>query len=671
MIIHLDFETFSLVDIKKFGAYRYASDPSTEILMAAVAVDDEEPLIYVCDDFLMLAGTHKEQNESKEALELMELWQDPEVLVYAHNSQFELAVSHYKMLDQMGIIPPRLEQFRCTAAMCRRAAMPANLDKAGEALELDIKKDRKGKNLINKFSKLVKRRKKGVSNTIRIYGYEEPEAFREFISYCKQDVRTEREVHKKLSDFEMKGDTLDTFLLDAKINHRGIPVNVPALKTAAKVIKDCETEYFAKFRDMTGLNPTQSVKVKALLDSGGYPYKNMEAKNVDKALKDTSWAKSKKFVDILYYRKMSSYTATKKVTSMLACECGDGLVRGCHLYYGAGTGRWSAKLIQPQNFKRPDPSINSKEAFELICNNCDRFELEALYGNPLEVISSCIRHFIMVPNDEMLDGDYSSIEARIVCWLAGQEDALQRFRDKVDSYIDMATVIFSKKSKDISKDERWMGKQTVLGCGFGMGKVKFYDQCVDLSESFGITGLKITRRLAETSVDKFRKKYNKVANLWYVADAAARKAILYPGKKFTAGEKLFFCCIESNGIPFLLMKLPSGRNIVYPHPKIEGKNITFYGQIPSSERWGRISTYGAKLIENATQGIAADIMAKGADNAVKRGFDVFALIHDQALSALMNKTKKGFSEALTDIPKWSTGLPIETDVDVVPYYVKL
>ena len=279
----------------------------------------------------------------------------------------------------------------------------------------------------------------------------------------------------------------------------------------------------------------------------------------------------------------------------------------------------------------------------------------------------------------MYDADYAAVEARIVCWLAGQADALQRFRDNIDSYVLMASTIFGKETRDVTKDERWLGKQTVLGCGFQMGDEKFLNQCVEKAEQYGIKGISVTPELAKKSVQGFREDYDQVQQLWWDTDRAARNAILHPGRTFKAGPFLKFCVVQTGGIPFLVMRLPAGRSIVYPYPALEENpkkpgrtDITFFGKLPmKSGKWGRVKTYGGKLVENATQGTAADIMAHGACNAIDRGFDVLTLIHDQALGADDGRDVEEFCAALTDTPAWAAGLPVKAEGKVVPYYLKL
>ena len=678
---HLDYETRSPADIRKVGGYKYIEHPDAKVLMMAIARNDEEPHVWYCDEFGMDL-TKAEAAEAYVARRLLDAAIKDAAPIYAHNAQFERGVTMFKW--PFDSAKPTQEQWRCTAAMARRAALPAALDKCGAALGLDQTKYARGSALMKMFS--IPNKKTGEYTM----PYDDPEAFREYGHYCKQDVRSEQAIHQALKAFEMKGDTLATFLVDAKLNDRGVPVNVPALIKTQKLIEEVQTDYVAQFNAIVGLNPTQRQKVLDWLNERGYPADNLQSVTVHKWLDNPSWSDDcPEALRALQLREYTSYAAVTKIKTMLHCACEDGMVRGTLMYYGAHTGRWSGRLIQTQNLKRPTIK-DTHRAYEMLCEGACRDHIELMYGNPLEMISSCVRHFIKFPDHDFIQADYAAVEARIVCWLADQVDALDRFRDNIDSYVDMASMVFSKSVASINGDERWLGKQTVLGCGFGMAAKTFYDQCKKLAAAFNIKGLSVTKQLAKASIKAFRTKYDKVSALWGKFERAATNAVKNPGRKYDAGSKVWFSCVTTAGKQFLVMKLPSGRSIVYPEPKIEQKKktytdidgethtmigdcITFWGQIPNSSRFGRISTYGAMLVENATQGVAADLMAHGTCVAEARGFEIATLIHDEALAKhdlSKGQTPDAFAEALTDLPCWAAGLPLKAEAQIIPYYLK-
>ena len=679
--LHLDYETFSRADLEDVGAYRYAADPSTRILVLGLALGDEEPRFLYPADVLEAFGLEQDPVAVEWAL----LMVDPETLCYAHSATFEIAISRYHLLEDLGLQPPGLDQWRCTAAMARRANLPGGLEKLGATLGLSEQKDPAGKKLIKLF---CEPQRVGKRKGQRVTPWDEAEKWWQFVGYCGQDVRTERDNGHRLAAFELKGMPLATWLATIRLNDRGVPVNVDALRPTQAIIEEAQAGIGAQFQDLTGLTYRQRDRVLEWFEARGYKQGDMKAVSVTRALEKRNWATDDSVYRALELKQDLSFSAVNKVTSMLECECGDGLVRGTLRWHGAGPGRWAAELIQPQNYKRPTFK-DTMDAYAAICDGTIRTaeDMELLFGTPLDVIASCIRHYIQLPNGQkMFDADYTAVEARIVCWLAGQLDALERFRKydetgsrEWDSYIRMAMVIFDAMLEDISKDQRWLGKQTVLGCGYQMWVDKFFKQAVEKAEQFGIKGIRITMELAEKAVIAFREEYDKVVDLWYAADRAARNAILHPGKIYRAGPFLRFGVVTTNGVPFLAMKLPSGRSIVYPWPAIEpderkpGRDaITYYGRLPGNRTvWGRCPTYGGKLVENASQGTAGDFMGHGLVTALEREFDVFAIIHDQALAADDGRPVEEFCAALTDLPAWAVGMPLRAEGKVVPFYLKL
>jgi DNA polymerase len=669
---HLDYETYSAADIRSVGAYRYAADPSAEVLILAIARGSEAPVPWVPERWRGCLDIDCDPAE-----ELLEEMCGTKGLIYAHNAEFETAVTAYCWPKELQHLKkPRLERWRCTAAMARRAALPAKLADISAYFKLgDKAKDKAGSALIRIFS--VPNKKTGA----RVLPSDRPDKFQEFINYCVQDVVAEQEVHRRLLPFAVTGACEEAFLLHARMNYRGLPVNVSALRNAQELVEEIEEKLGARFSEVTGgLAPAQVKALVPWLQKRGYPADNMQAATVEAALKDTSWAKSQKAIDALELRQQLAFSAVKKVKSMLDCECGDGKVRGTLQYYGAGTGRSAGRLVQPQNFKRPSFK-DTALSYQMIQEGTTLEELDLLYGNPMEAIASSIRHFIQLPGgDKILNADYAGIEARIVCWLADQLDALREFREYdagrgPNAYELMASSIFEMPLKSISKDgiERFIGKQTVLGCGFGMGAPKFADTCANY-------GQVIPLELAEKAVGIFRQVRSRVVKLWGKCESAARAAINDPETWYPAGSKIRFAVTDAGDTRFLVMRLPSGRNIVYPEPALEksprnGKlQITFHGQVPHKSIWGRVSTYGGKLVENATQGTAADVMFNGACKAEKADFRIITLIHDEALSRPRStdydSELKEFMKCLCDLPDWAEDLPIVADGKVVPYYLK-
>jgi len=715
--IHIDYETRSQADIGDVGAYRYAEDESTEIMCAALAVGDERPAMWINPRFEVDDGLFTIKTEPR-AWEIMSLMQEPDRMIYAHNAQFELAITHFKGAKHGFFIRP--EQLRCTAAMCRRGAIPARLKDATAALFRDEsqQKDKDGSRLIQKFS--IPR--DGLFRDPRQHCAD----WLKFVEYCRQDVVVEQLLTHELNAFGMTGAVLDTFLFDMQINHYGLEVNIEALHNAQKIIEHVEAELTEQFVELTGFNPTQREVLLQWLKDRGYKGEDMTAGTVETELARMEEGDAKTALSL---RQKLSFASIKKVRSMIACACEDGRVRGTLQYYGAATGRWSGRLIQPQNFKRPTIK-HTDAAYKAICEGISAADMELFYGPPLEVIGSCIRHFIQPKQGVLLDVDFAAIEARLVCWLAGQQDALDEFAAGIDRYKIMASKIYGVPVDEVNAHpQRFVGKQCVLGCGYSMGGSKFRGTCASYNYELPWVADVVNKETGETvltdvelieaeqyvaerksaglshfdvlpfenkCVKAYRDSHKEVVSFWYEIERACKTAITTPGAKVPVRKVTVFCA-NTAGSKYLFIVLPSGRRLAYRDPQIvevydageeeivtedgavvqrkKRKQITFWGQLEGKTMWGRVKTYGGKLVENITQAVAADLMSNGAINAQRTGIQIATMIHDQCLAYCRDadeapKMLALLEKCLTTLPKWAEGFPVAVDGKITPYYRK-
>ena len=702
----LDYETRSRADIKEVGGYRYAADPSTEILMFAISRNDEPPLLW---DYHRGGGA---------ALALLkEMHSDPAAICYAHNAPFEIAISKYLMHKTFGLTPLALEQWRCTAAMCRRAAIPSSLDGASTFLNLKYKKDKIGSALIKIFSvPQAKGKHKGefltpdMPDLVTVAGKKITlaEAWRLFGEYCLQDVRAEREIAHALRAVELKGDVLKAFQFDLRMNERGVPINVEGVKKALALMEEYNIPKAEEFRRLTGLNPSQRDAVHKWLQERGYKHDDLTASTVEAALADPSVTGDVR--KVLELRQELSFAAVKKLPTMLEVCCPeDNRVRGSLMWSGAiRTHRWSGRLVQPQNMRKPSFK-GSEQAYRDILAGHGLDYLEMMYAPPLEVLASCIRNFIHDPEYQMLDADYSGIEARILAWICCQWDLLEAFKQGRDVYKEMAAKIFNVEVSTVTKDQRFVGKTAILGCGYGTGASKYKEMCAGF-------GVNISEELATQTVKTYRETNDQIAAAWWAMGCSAVQAVKAPGTKVQvqglAAPVVF--CYHLNTLPFpaLVMKLPSGHSLVYPQPKLNPiykikqysktekdkftwveiperyafdaqgnkkdgvwftEELSFYGQLPMSTQWGQIRTSPPRLCENLVQAVAGDFMTHGAMEAERQGYEIFMLVHDQALAPYRpdkGNTKEGFSKALCTLPPWAPGFPLESTCDIVDFYLK-
>lgn len=693
-MISLDIETRSEADLPKVGQHKYAEDPTTRILLLSI---NDGKLHRTWDAF------DPESLESTEAKMLLARGMKGGETFSAFNASFEHAVLAQRLLPDVGLsydITP--DQWRCSKFLALRACIPSSLATSADFLDCDFKKDSVGKRLIEIFSvpKDVKFASgltvtfpspvEHADEVVTVAGEKVTvaEAWRMFRDYCVRDVVVEMEVAAKLSGFADDEVMQAGFAFDMRMNDRGAPVHTAALDNALRMVEDYQSSVGREFRELTGLNQTQNAKVKAWLKARGYQRDDLQADTISAALADDEMTDELRHVLTLY--SYLSYAAIAKLPTMKAMTCADGRLRSQFIFHGARTGRWTSKGVQLQNAKRPviaDPD----GAFADVVAAIPPDVIEHTHGPLLGALSSVVRNFIH-PGDGrmMLDVDYSNIEGRVAAWLAGETKKLDHYRTGADLYKVLAADVFHTPVEDITKDQRFVGKVGDLSLQFGSGARKFWETCA-------AWGQPIDKTLADHTVRTYRDTYRRISQAWQAYADAAKAALQRPDKWFRVGEgwggfddmpPVWFAYTAKGPFPRLVMRLPSGRKLCFPkaelHTGVERRfvdfltgevtvrktdQIRFYGPVPQSSRWTMIGTHGADLFQSATQATAFDIMLHGCLTAEQRGFDIFAVIHDQALA--VDGDPDAFIAALTDHPEWlPDDFPLAAEGGRVPYYSK-
>lgn len=725
MAIHIDYESRSDSDLKKVGAYRYANDPSTRILMFAICEDDGPVMLW---DHLK-----PDTEESVAALSLFKRAIANGDLIYAHNIGFELAVTRYRGAADLGLTElPKLDNLRCVLAMCRKAALPVALGAVADLLKLDVQKDTMGTDLIHIFctprevilrapegEKVYDRSEKGRradnrKTTNPLDGWQAKDgthhdevlwdwlvtakeqtmtvrqAYDRFKEYCKRDVEVERLVHKKLHTFELKGDSLASFQFNLHMNDRGIPVNIKALKHAQKLILQYEKIAHTRFHRMTGLTPTQGAKFKAWLTERGYFQDNLQAETVETFLKDWSDYLTPEALKALTMYRLLNFAALAKVPAMLNAACDDGHVRGTMLWHGARTGRATGKIVQPQNMKKA--KVATDVAYEMICDECTLEEFEEFFASPLEMIASCARHFIHLPGRTFYDCDFVGVEARLAPWIVGDQDKLDSILSGVDPYKRIATMIFDVPYDQVTKAQRTIAKPVELGCVYGVAA-----QGLQTGLAGPPYNTKISLKEAQRIVKIYREKHPKTVKAWREMEDAAKLAITDGTTTEVLNGMAKFGRVKAAGMTYLVMVLPSGRRLYYPSPRIVKKfvkytvaemqehewkrekggytrdEIQFWGTVPGTNgaKWGFVNTHSSRLFENLVQALGVDCLDEGCISATKAGFDIFMVVHDEILSLdRPDATVQDLEKAFCNIGSWADGFPLAADGEVVPYYLK-
>ncbi len=689
--VHLDFETRSMADLKKVGAYQYSKHPSTVVLCMAWCVDDSPIYLWKHGDPL--------------PVELFS-WIQYGATIAAHNAFFEQCIWKNVCTPKMGWIPVPDNNWMCTLAKASAHALPRALGQCGEALGLKITKDAEGSRVMQK---LTKYRTPTKNNPSTIPGT--PEEYRILYRYCMTDVAAEREIDHALRDLNPKEQKL--WLLDQRINFRGVKVDRAACFAALEHIAYQKQEFDKCAAELTGGAVTafsQRDRLLKWINDSGEHLAGMDKKSVKDKLADALMGE--KVREVLEMRNEATRSSTAKYEAMLRMsDEQDWRARGNLIYHGASTGRFAGTGIQLHNLAKGKAPFDKKDSDEEQNRKVWEAvgELSALspqdfsdkHEFPMQRLSSLIRSTIMSENGyEFHVADYNAIEARVVMWLAGEMEALAGFDSGVGIYKDMASTIYAKPAEIISDDERQLGKTIVLGGGFGMGFFKFLLTCHAwgiklpsemvaevISRNYNDLHWRVTRyfeddrnrkklwesglsleehlgqlMFANQIVTSYRAKFPKIVQFWADMENAAVNAVYNTGSVIRCGKLSWL----SDG-QFLWLKLPSGRNLAYYSPRLEMKEkfgnqqmtLTFMTVDSITRKFVRRASYGGLLVENATQAVARDIMGEAMVRVEEAGFPVILTVHDEVISEVpYGRSNKEFCELLSTRPEWASDLPL-------------
>lgn len=448
-LLLVDIETFSSEDISKTGVFKYVEAPDFEILLLAYAWDDEP---------VRVIDLTTPDGDPDELVAVYAAIQDPDVVKVAHNSAFERAcLSRWLGRD----LPP--EEWEDTMVLAAMNGLPMSLDAAGAALHLENQKIKEGTSLINYFCKPCRAT---IANGGRTRNLPEHalDKWERFKAYCQRDVEVEQAIYYRLRSYPVTDFERLVWVLDARINERGVLVDTELAEAAIAVDEAFTTDHSAELQRLTGLdNPNSVAQLKEWLTGVG-----LEADSLNKAavkdLRDTATDPTTRRV--LELRQLLGKTSTKKYQAMLAAACEDNRVRGIMQYYGAGrTGRWAGRIVQPQNL--PQNHLDHIDTVREIVRSRDLEALEMLYDNVPDVLSQLIRTALIArPGHTLLVADYSAIEARVIAYLAGEQWRMEVFAQGGDIYCSSASAMFKVpvEKHGINGHLRQKGKIAELAC---------------------------------------------------------------------------------------------------------------------------------------------------------------------------------------------------------------
>lgn len=629
---HLDYETRSRADLRKVGVWRYAEDPSTEIICAAYARADGEVALWRPGDAPPPFGADE---------------------IHAWNAEFEYAIWLRVACRRYGWPAPDLRRFRCTMSLALSFGLPGSLDKAGRVLGLTDRKDPRGERLIHK---LCKPRRPSASNPNEFWTpATAPQDFADFYEYCRQDVRTERAMRAALPRPNLPDVEQATYYESVRSSERGIVVHMPDVEAiiagSERHIERLRTE----FVELTGgIKDSQLGPLRGWCLSRGVDLPNVQAETVRDTLDEDLPDDVRRVLEI---RQSVGQTSIKKLHAMQRAACCDGRIRGMVQYHGAATGRWAGRLVQLQNLKKLDGAIGRIKLHEWadLDGAFDPDVLE-LFGDPMSFFTAFVRPCLVAsPKKALIQADFSAIECRVLAWLAGETWLLDTFAAGGDVYIVQASDLYGRPiTKDDTK-EREVGKRIVLGCGYQMGAEKFRAT----SKKYGAP---CTLEFAEDAVGSYRRLNQRIVQFWYDLQDAALAAVENRGQEFRVRHIGFRATAR-----FLQMKLPSGRLLTYWSPRItEGKfgpQVEYSGLNSLTKQWGPQYAYGGRWCENACQAVARDLCRDALLRVTEYGYDYLFSAHDELVCEVdaINADVDSYCRLMAEVPAWAAGCPVAAE----------
>ena len=626
--INIDIETFSRADLTKSGVYKYVNDPGFEVLLFGYSID-KGPVITID-----LASGEKLPEEVTAALV------DESVLKYAFNAQFErVCLSKF-----LGVyLTP--DSWRCTMVASLYLGLPGSLAAVGQVLGLEKQKLEAGKDLIKYFSMPCKATKVNGGRTRNLPEHD-MDKWNLYKSYNIRDVETEMEIMDKVSRFPVPADVWKQYALDQRINDLGIEVDMTLVKQAIACDEETRSKYLKRAQDITGLeNPNSPIQLKEWLQEQGLEVESLAKAEVANLMKEAAGLP----LEVLELRQLLAKSSVKKYAAMENCCCSEGRVHGLLQFYGANrTGRWAGRLVQVQNL--PQNHISDlKVARDLVRTGC--FEAtELLYDSVPDILSQLIRTaFVPKSGCKFMVADFSAIEARVIAWLAGETWRQEVFKENGDIYCASASQMFGVpvEKHGVNGELRQRGKVAELALGYGGGE--------GAMKAMGAIELGIPEDEIKTIVDAWRQSNPNIVKLWWDVHKCVIKAI-------RDRQPQTYKCLQfvyESGILFI--GLPSGRRLAYVKPKIyrndfDRDEVSYMG-VDATKKWGSISSYGPKFVENIIQAISRDILAEAMSRLDAVGYKIVMHVHDEAvIEAPTEAVLEEACQIMSITPEWTPGL---------------
>ena len=661
--LSIDIETRSSVDIAKAGAYKYAQSPDFQILLLAYQFG-EDPVEII--DF-----TEGETLPKK----LVSALKNPKVIKHAYNAAFE-----WYCLNRAGF-ETQIDQWRCTMVHGLYCGYTAGLDATGKAIGLpqDKQKLATGKALIRYFCVPCKPTR---SNGNRTWNqpWHDPEKWKLFKEYCRQDVVTEHAILARLKQFPMPEKEQKQWQMDILMNAYGVRVDTELIEGALYIDGISTQELTDEAIRLTGLlNPNSATQLVPWLNEHSRKqetdpdvFQDIQKTTVAEAL-EKSGDLPEEVLQMLRIRQQLGKTSIKKYVAMDTAKGEGDRVRGLTQYYGANrTGRWAGRLVQMQNL--PRNYIKTLDYARKVVKAKNYEGLRLLYGNVPDTLSQLIRTaFIPSEGNKFVVADFSAIEARVIAWLAGEQWVNEVFATHGKIYEATASQMFGVPVDRIAKGNpeyalRQKGKVATLALGYQGGTSALI--------AMGALQMGLTEEELPDIVHRWRQANPRIRDLWYAVENAALSVMQTAQPQAIYG--LIFA-LEGDlvyGQSFLTVKLPSGRKLYYPKPFLKenqfGKLALHYYTVgQQSRKWEVASTYGGKMTENIVQAVARDCLAVTLERIAAKHLQVVFHVHDEVIiDAPMETTVDEICDLMAEPIPWAPGLILKGAGFESSYYMK-
>ena len=673
----LDLETFSEASIAH-GVHAYAEHPSTEILLFAWAIDDGPAQVWDAAS----------QTKAPEALR--RALRDPAVTLCAHNAQFDRTVLQRCVPELAGDI----SRWRCTMAQALAHSLPGKLDSLCTLLGVptDQAKDKDGRALVLLFCK-----PRPASSKVRRATREtHPAEWARFVEYARLDVQAMRAVAARMPDWNYGSNCaeLDLWRLDQRINSRGVAVDTELVNAAIEAV-DREQQRLAdqthQITDGGVPSATQrDVLLRHLLDTHGVDLPDMQQSTLERRINDPDLPEAVR--DLLAIRLQASTTSTAKYRTLALAANRDGRLRGTLQFCGASrTGRWAGRVFQPQNLPRITmPAEDISLGIDALKAGC----ADLVFDNVMDLTRNTIRGCLVAgKGKKLVVADLANIEGRVLAWLAGEDWKLQAFRNyDAGSGHDLYKLAYARsfgvKAEAVGKDQRQIGKVQELALGYegGVGAFITFANAYNIDlEALGAQAaqgipaaiMADSRKALEWARSQKRPTFGLSDRAWLVCESfkrAWREAHPAIVRFWRELEAAAIIAVEGTGGPvtcrglhldrqgnWLRIRLPSGRYLCYPSPRIVQGKLTYKGMNQYSRKWCDLATYGGKLAENVTQAVSRDVLAAGMPRIEREGYSIALTVHDEIISEAPDTpaySAGGLADLMTQNPPWAQGLPL-------------